>query len=336
MKMAKQIFLQKNGKGGGKSPLRLLLWPAIGLMVLFLLVTLFMRPNDETDLARRLPPGDKGAIVKEMPRPPAPAETIPAPAPQAETPQMDGNGLASAPQAQPTEPPMTTTEPPSTALNGLNGKVPETAPPALNGINGKVAESVPPAPSAVQPPEPPVASREWIQPGAAPSQPATPPAAMKETESAPLPPALAEQEPKAPVKPAQPKATASLPPGAGKYTKVAPIGGKSASVTGSGASGEAAAKPKAPAVSGKGTYTVRVGSFKDKQNADEIKNNLQKRGYEVMVTTTQNPKLGQLYVVQLKPVASIGTAHTMVEQIKNEEKVKPIIVPVNASETSAQ
>jgi len=91
-------------------------------------------------------------------------------------------------------------------------------------------------------------------------------------------------------------------------------------------------EPAKPPTTGAGAYSVQVGSFKDKQNADEMQKNLQKKGYNVTVKTTTHSKLGQLYVVQLQPVDNMGRASTLVEQIKHEEKVKPIIVRTDSGE----
>lgn len=76
-------------------------------------------------------------------------------------------------------------------------------------------------------------------------------------------------------------------------------------------------------------YSVQVGSFKDKANATEMKSNLEKRGYQVVVRTVNHPKHGELHVVQLKPVEDVAKASTLVEQIRSEEKVKPFVTPAN-------
>lgn len=79
-------------------------------------------------------------------------------------------------------------------------------------------------------------------------------------------------------------------------------------------------------------YTVQVGSFQEKRNADEMRDNLQKRGYKVVVRVKNHPKLGQVHVVQLEPVAGIDKANTLVAQIRNEQKVNPIIQKVQPGE----
>lgn len=72
-------------------------------------------------------------------------------------------------------------------------------------------------------------------------------------------------------------------------------------------------------------FSVQVGSFKEKHNAEEMRQSLQKKGYDVVIKSVEDPKLGALYVVQLQPVADVGKASTQMMQIKNEEKVKPVI-----------
>lgn len=63
-----------------------------------------------------------------------------------------------------------------------------------------------------------------------------------------------------------------------------------------------------------------------------MQQNLQKKGYQVVMKPTMHPKLGQIYVVQLTPVGDVRKASTLVEQIRNEERVKPIIVKVPQEE----
>jgi len=122
----------------------------------------------------------------------------------------------------------------------------------------------------------------------------------------------------------------------GAKNKDAPSGVSAAKPSKTGATGSdasssasaAATGNKKTASGGKRMFTVQVGSFKDKQNAEELQQSLQKRGYNVVMKSSVNPKYGQLYVVQLTPVAEVSKASTMLEQIKNEEKVKPFIIQV--------
>lgn len=91
-------------------------------------------------------------------------------------------------------------------------------------------------------------------------------------------------------------------------------------------------EPKVKPSADKTLYTVQVGSFQEKRNAEEMRDNLQKRGYKVMVKVKNHPKLGQVHVVQLEPVVGIDKANTLVAQIRNEQKVNPIIQKVQPGE----
>jgi cell division septation protein DedD len=91
-------------------------------------------------------------------------------------------------------------------------------------------------------------------------------------------------------------------------------------------------EPKVRPTADKSLYTVQVGSFQEKRYADEMQQNLQKRGYKVVVKLKSHPKLGQVHVVQLEPVAGIDKANTLVAQIRNEQKVSPIIQKVQPGE----
>ena len=75
-------------------------------------------------------------------------------------------------------------------------------------------------------------------------------------------------------------------------------------------------------------FAVQLGSFKDRQNAEEMQQKLQKKGYPVILKPYNHPKLGAMYVVQLEAVQDESKASTQMVQIRNEEKVKPFIVRV--------
>ena len=69
--------------------------------------------------------------------------------------------------------------------------------------------------------------------------------------------------------------------------------------------------------------------MKDKQSAEELKTTLQKKGFNVVMKTANDPKQGQTYSLQLQPVDNMGKASTLMEQIKYVPKVKASIVTVN-------
>jgi cell division protein FtsN len=310
--MSKKIFMPKNDRSGGRSSAKLLLWPAIALIVLVLLVTLIMQPKDNQETARKAPT-DNGAIMREIPRLTSPEETAPAPG---QSPAEDKPEIALQ------EPKSLTPE----------HQVPPSAPGAIKEWEapGKEWETpAEPAPSSLadgmRAGGDPALHEELARPDLAPQKPDT-----QLTEKPTLDGKL-NSEPKTgqngkgvltPPNEVKGQDFASVPSGAGKLLKVAPTDKKTVSET-----ARTVEEPKRKTVSGgKNLFAVQVGSFKEKQNADEIRSSLQKKGYDVVMKTRQDSKFGQIYVVQLKPVANKGTASTLMEQVKNEQKVQPMII----------
>ncbi len=138
---------------------------------------------------------------------------------------------------------------------------------------------------------------------------------VKETTAAPLKkpetatPSVPETKPKAvasvpaPAKPTQPPAAAAPSAAASSSQAQAPSNGR------------------------KG-YIVQIATLKDKQSAEELKNTLQKKGFDVVMKTTGDPKQGQTYNLALQPVDTMSKASTLMEQVKYVPKVKPTIIPV--------
>lgn len=77
-------------------------------------------------------------------------------------------------------------------------------------------------------------------------------------------------------------------------------------------------------------YAVQIASVKDRQSAEELKKTLQKKGFDVVVKTINDPKQGQSFNLQLQPVDNLGKASTLMEQVKYIPKVKPSIVTIPA------
>jgi cell division protein FtsN len=309
--MAKKIFMPKNDRGGGRSSAKLLLWPAIGLIVLVLLVTLIMQPKDGQDSARK-PPSDGGTIVREIPRPAVPEETASAPQ---QPPVEEGAGIA-------LQEPKSLT-PGQQGLSSAPESISEGEIPADQGPSplpgGMKAEGVPefikPEP-APQKPDPQLAERPTLE-----DSPRTQPQAGLDGKGGP---GQADGSKRSTV--------ASLPPKAGKLTKPAPTEikpGPESARTAEEQKKKAEEQKKKMVSGGKTLFAVQVGSFKDKHNADEIRDSLQKKGYAVVMKTRQDAKLGEIYVVQLKPVGNKGAASTQMEQVKNEQKVQPMIIEVS-------
>lgn len=75
-------------------------------------------------------------------------------------------------------------------------------------------------------------------------------------------------------------------------------------------------------------YIVQIASFLDKENAEDIKRKLQLRGYDAVVKPFHHNVLGQVYVVQLKPVGTITKATTLMTQLEAAIEGKLVIIKV--------
>lgn len=326
--MQKKIFVQKNVRSGGgsRSYAKLLLWAAVSLMVLVLIAPLFSRHGKESREGAKKPDAERGIVVKEIPRS---LELLqPDGAQKQETAKdLTGTGNTPSPATQaPADPPKP--EPATTAQS--HATVPGAIPPA---VPPSVAQDTEKAQNWVEMPKShPVESSMAKEPVPNPAVPEQPPVAKKQ-EASPLKdktPVSVAKKPTAPPAPSPgelKKKPAVMPPEASK--KMAKTTAPPAPVTPSDDT-PAPAKPS-PAREVGGAYAVQVGSFKEKQNAEEMQQNLQKRGYQVQMRPATHPKLGTIYVVQLAPVADVSKASTQVEQIKHEEKVKPMIIRVPSS-----
>lgn len=270
--MQKKVFLQRGStSGGAQRPryMKVLMWAAVGLIVLVLVTPYLTKPRGKDQSARR-PIPEKGILVKELPRPPQP----------------------------------------------LPGEI---APEVARSAQPPVEQAAPVESAAVEQ-EPPAVEKAAVEP------PSAPLAAAPEKESVQLVPTSAQPSPVEPPPQALfPKAESSPPAAAGRKTASVDVSAKKKPDREETAS--PGVKPPAPPA-GKPMYAVQVGCFKEKSNAEQIRRNLQARGYEVLLLPPVSPK-ARLYVVRTKPVASLGTASTQLEQIKNEQKVNPMIVTIN-------
>lgn len=309
--MQKKIFVQKNlHSAGSRSYAKLLLWAALSLIILVLIAPLFSRHSKENREALKRPDSDKGMVVKEIPR-------------SLELLKENGGEGQTASVEVPTPP---RSEHPTD--QGLS------RPPEAEVTQQATSMETRPAVGEAQMAD---KAQPWVE---MPKPVDT--AAVKEAIPLPAPPGVtqsASQEESATVK----EKTAA--PAEGKVTSVSPETAKekkskkaSAAVetrktsTARGLAATSGTLTKPSPSGGPMNYSVQVGSFKDKQNAEEMQQNLQKKGYQVVMKPTMHPKLGQIYVVQLTPVGDVRKASTLVEQIRNEERVKPIIVKVPQEE----
>jgi cell division septation protein DedD len=326
--MQKKIFVQENVRSGGgsRSYAKLLLWAAVSLMVLVLIAPLFSRHGKESREAVKKPDSERGIVVKEIPRS---LELLQPDETQKQEVAKDvtstGNTPSPAtqtPAAPPAPEPVATAQPQST----VPGATPSATPPGA-------AQDTDKAQNWVEMPKPPPAEPSTAkEPVPSPAIPDQPPVAKKQEASPPKDKTPVSVAKKPTVPPALPpgelkKKQAAVPPEAPKKMVKATAPPAPASPP---ADNAPPAKPS-PAREGGGAYAVQVGSFKEKQNAEEMQQNLQKRGYQVQMKPATHPKLGTIYVVQLAPVADVSKASTQVEQNKHEEKVKPMIIRVPSS-----
>lgn len=297
MSQKKRLFVQKNPQSGDRSSLRVFIWAGVALILLLVVTPLVLRQKDDRNGLR--PPTEKAKVVKNIPKAFAPPTGGSAQPPGAadEYPR----GPASVPGALP-----------DTGSSSGSAVVPEpgtVVPKVADGSEAQPAKPMTPEPSEPAPPEP--------APSVVPRQP---------VEPAPVAGGVREREPASQPKPgpaAMPggdsgQRTASIAPDARELKKLPPGVAPPLTPDASGA--------RKPSPVRKGKYAVQVGAFKEKKNADEMQRQLQKKGYQAEIKISSNRDLGQLYVVVLKPVESLSRANTLMEQIKHEEKVKPMLI----------
>jgi Tfp pilus assembly protein PilF len=75
-------------------------------------------------------------------------------------------------------------------------------------------------------------------------------------------------------------------------------------------------------------YIVQVGSFVDREKADEVQQNLAAKGYSASVKSVKHHSLGKVFVIQLQPVNSISKATTLMVQLSGEIEGQPEIIKV--------
>ena len=79
------------------------------------------------------------------------------------------------------------------------------------------------------------------------------------------------------------------------------------------------------------TYTVQLGSFLDKDNAEDLQQRLRRKGYDAVIKPFKHQVLGELYVIQLKPVNDAEKASQLMMQVENEGHGKAIIIEAPAN-----
>ncbi len=307
--MKKKIFVNKDSRSGFRTSLKLLFWAAIGLVVLVLFIPLTSRDRVGREVAKK-PAVEKGKVVKEIPRSLQPvAESL-----------SRGQGEPSEMAKGADQRPAITPE--AKGTGGMSAAVPA---PLSKEQPGDLPKA---APKAEAPAEGGQKSLAGGHPGPASSQ------AVNEVQStsAGMPPPVGDEAgkamPTAPVAKPEP-APPSIPEDKPKSVAAVPSPAKPAKPPAVRAAPAGAAEPQKPApASGQQLYAVQVATVKDKRSAEELKKTLQKKGFEVFLKTTGDPKRGQSFTLQLAPVDSMGKASTMLEQVKYVPQAKPSIVAV--------
>lgn len=78
-------------------------------------------------------------------------------------------------------------------------------------------------------------------------------------------------------------------------------------------------------------YIVQLGSFLDKDNAEDLQKKLERKGYTTVIKPYKHQVLGDLYVVQLKPVEDADKATMLMLQVEREGHGSAIIIEVPAN-----
>jgi len=75
-------------------------------------------------------------------------------------------------------------------------------------------------------------------------------------------------------------------------------------------------------------YVVQLGSFADKEKAEEMKKLLENKGYSPVVRHINDKARGKVFVIQLKPEQSFSKAATLVTQLKGDVPDEPEILKI--------
>jgi general secretion pathway protein A len=75
-------------------------------------------------------------------------------------------------------------------------------------------------------------------------------------------------------------------------------------------------------------YMVQLGSYVDKETAEEIKARLEANGYRAVIKTHKLQEFGKVFVIQLQPVDSASRAAKLMTQLRGEFEGEPAIIKV--------
>lgn len=114
---------------------------------------------------------------------------------------------------------------------------------------------------------------------------------------------------------------ASTPQGAVGKTPTAPKG--NARATEQESSGASAAAKALPPAAG---YSVQVGSFRSREQAESLLNRLTQKGYRVAIRPTTLPGKGIWYRVQVGGFTERGAADRLAQQLASQERMTGVII----------
>jgi cell division septation protein DedD len=75
-------------------------------------------------------------------------------------------------------------------------------------------------------------------------------------------------------------------------------------------------------------YIVRLGSFQNPAQAQELQKRLQQKGYAVAVKSGQSLQKGKVYHLDLKALRDAAAAKAQLDKLQKEEKVNPVLLKV--------
>jgi cell division septation protein DedD len=310
----KKLFVQKQSlKAGKRSYISLFLWAAVGLIVLVVVASFATRQKSTEPETMKLI-AEKGVLVKEIPRPETPArERFPREGTTDGEGSPEGIGAGTADSV-----PDFKSFPNSRATAGAGA--------GAGAGSGALDQNAP------QTDEFKTAMESTAPQGTSPS--AEKPASKSAEKAGGVAPENAGGSSRKGQIPARDKLPAEGPAANDVKQKnhLASAGPHPADVApGAPQTPPPAEKPGKlpPQPQSKLMYVIQVGSFKEKQNAEELRQDLVKRGYDVVIKPRNHPKLGPLFVVQLEPVAEESKASTLMTQVGHEAKVKPVLLRVS-------
>ncbi len=306
--MQRKVFLNKTPKSGGThSYPRLLLWAALGLMVLVLLTPLLTRKPSHKTAARHPAATHKGTVFAKIPK--ASSKEAKESANQA----MQLAGMKPPVQQQQQDAQQAEPAPAATSQQAEGSTANAGGQAAAQMSAEQPAPEVSPAPVS--------SSAERAGDGSADRTTTAPAAAADEKQ----PVKVASSDAAAPAPPApaagKPAAAAAALQAAQKAPGQATPSKPSASLQQS-----APVKPAAPA--GGWEYIVRVGSFSNMKNAERLQKTLEKKGYDVVIKPYRHPTLGLLHLVELEPIRKLEIARSMMGAIKKTTHDKPMLIKV--------